>query len=238
MLVLTLVLARGAAAGMSTSTGTPPANFSCAIGEAGLRFARHIQPERTNLSGVVERLVTPHCPSANADTHDHDPSAGRPSQPGHGLWGWRASVPHLPTLHAHANAHAAPCTFYVDGVNGKDAAGGGSQTAPFKTIAYAVASVPRSSDGSSKDTGKDIGKDTGRDTGNRSGTSTGESTGKGKGTGKSTGTGKSAGKGTGTGTGTGGCTVLLVSGLHYVQATITVGSELVNLTIMPVRHSS
>ena len=131
------------------AAATPPANFSCAIGEVGLAFARQLQPERTNFSGFYEALVAPHCHS-DSDPGQHDAAAAAGAgaaataagdlQPGHGLRGWRESVPQLPPL-PPSNSPGG-CPFYVDGSKGADAVGGGSSAAPFKTIGFAVGHVP------------------------------------------------------------------------------------------------
>ena len=57
------------------AAATPPANFSCAIGEVELAFARQLQPERTNFSGVYEALVAPHCHSDSDPGQHHDAAA-------------------------------------------------------------------------------------------------------------------------------------------------------------------
>jgi hypothetical protein len=63
----------------ATASAGPPTNFSCAIGLAGVEFARRLQPERTNFSGVVAALVTPHCGGNNPQP----PSPPTPPGPPH-----------------------------------------------------------------------------------------------------------------------------------------------------------
>lgn len=141
---LLFIMTSSFAAVAAGDDGGPPANFSCAIGVAGLEFARHLQPERSNLSGVIAALVAPNCHSSVLATAAAPPSSrgdgssqGRREQPGHGLWGWRQDVPDLPVLSMKGS-----CELHVDWINGKDTAGRGSVTSPFKTIAFAVSHIP------------------------------------------------------------------------------------------------
>ena len=118
----------------------PPANFSCAIGEAGFEFAKHVQPERTNLTGVWQSLVAPHCHGTAAALRGPDTgvaAATARGQPGHGLWGWRQGVRSL------EDPTTTVCSLHVDSTAGKDAAGSGTATNPFRTIVYAITQVPR-----------------------------------------------------------------------------------------------
>jgi hypothetical protein len=137
------LLACAARARAATPPATPPANFSCAIGEAGFEFARHLQPERTNLSGVWDALVATKCkhaataaPGASRRAWPHHQRPAADGQPGHGLWGWRAGVHELDRV-----AGPPACSLHVDPAAGQEN-GQGTAASPFRTITAAVAQVP------------------------------------------------------------------------------------------------